>query len=86
MGTQSWNSGDWARFAAGSAAAYVYNTKKNAEAEARAAAGQAQTSAVEAQKQTNTAEDERLRRLRLLQGGTSNTLEDATGRKTLLGQ
>lgn len=39
-----------------------------------------------AQTQTNIAEDERLRRLRLLQGGTSNVMEEATGRKTLLGQ
>ena len=86
MGTQSWNSGDWARFGAAPLAGYGYNTKKNTEAAARAAAGQAETSAAEAQKQTNTAEDERLRRLRLLQGGTANVMEEATGRKTLLGQ
>jgi len=39
-----------------------------------------------AQKQAAIAEDERLRRLRLLQGGSANAMEEATGRKTLLGQ
>lgn len=97
MGTSSWNSGDWARFGAsslagpvGMVAGYGYNTKKNTEAAARAAAraatGQAETAAREAQTQTNIAEDERLRRLRLLQGGSANAMEEATGRRTLLGQ
>jgi len=94
MGTGSWNSGDWLRAGAstlaggpaGAVIGYGYNTKKNTEAAARAAAGQAETSAAEAQKQTNTAEDERLRRLRLLQGGTADVQEASTGRKTLLGQ
>lgn len=94
MGTSSWNSGDWARFGAaaliggpiGAVAGYGLNTKRNTEAAARAARGQAQTSEAEAQKQRNIAEDERLRRLRLLQGGSANAFEEATGRKTLLGQ
>lgn len=94
MGTSSWNSGDWARMGAsnliggpiGAVAGYGYNTKKNTEAAARAATGQAETSAREARTQANIAEDERLRRLRLLQGGSANAMEEATGRKTLLGQ
>lgn len=98
MGTSSWNSGDWARFGAaaliggpvGAVAGYGLNTKRNTEAAARAAAraarGQAETSAKEAQTQAAIAEDERLRRLRLLQGGSANAMEEATGRRTLLGQ
>lgn len=94
MGTSSWNSGDWARFGAaaliggpvGAVAGYGLNTKRNTEAAARAARGQAETSAKEAQTQAAIAEDERLRRLRLLQGGSANAMEEATGRRTLLGQ
>lgn len=94
MGTSSWNSGDWARMGAGAliggpigaVAGYGSNTKRNTESAGRAVGEQAQKSKAEARKQKNIAEDERLRRLRLLQGGTSNTMEEATGRKTLLGQ
>lgn len=94
MGTNSWNSGDWLRVGAsslvggpiGAVAGYGYNSKKNAGSAARVAAGEANTQAANARTQTSIAEDERLRRLRLLQGGLSNTMEEATGRKTLLGQ
>ena len=50
--------------------------------------GQIASANTETQKQKNIAEDERLRRLRLLQGGADSSfqMEQATGRKTLLGQ
>lgn len=94
MGTSSWNIGDWARMGAGAliggpvgaVAGYGLNTKRNTEAEAKSAKGLAETSLREAQTQSNIAEDERLRRLRLLQGGSANAMEEATGRRTLLGQ